>query len=1521
VPAGAAFSRVLVAVDPDGDSPLTYALVSGPSGMSVSGAMLSWTPTLAQLGSHTVKVSVRDPSGAMDVKMFALTVTSNVAPNAVSDSYTVKVGETLTINAVNGVLGNDTDADGNSLMAVKLSEPNKGVLNSFNPDGSFSYSAPATLPPRALNPVVKFRGNNYGSTVFQYAADLDRDGKADYVSNDFGNIRAWRGTDGSQIWQFDSSIATHVDLTGCQFFAFWGEHALGDVSGNGEIDLIMPISCTKDVSTNADRLVAINTSDISPTGKVAARWLSPQLSQPHPGAYTSPAGSPLPNPPIHPLISGSAYRTLPTLAKITPTGDTKILLRKLWTSNEGSYFATSALGSYTSAACRTATGLVADEGRPCKATYVLNASTGAMEHLLIAPNNADEQQIDAGPTSNSPPIVADLDGDGQVEIISGGDVWKLLNGSWTLAWQAMFESNAGFPKAFEPDSVAVADLDGDGTAEVIMHVLPTSNSGPQYYGWIYVFSHDGTMKRKIPAEHTLPGLVSVGDVDGDGVPEIMLTLTGVLYVYRADGSLLWAKELTDDIAGVTPVINQLSPGLRSNNSPVYVYDLDLDGVPEVILQGSRRLFIFDGRTGAELWSIDLESENHYNSDTPMLVDADGDGRIDIVINTGGRWNCTLGGGPVACKGGTFTISGGDLNWAPGPKVQNQLNFRASAINDSAVIRYDGSVRRDFRQQIQQGTVIDPRIAQGTSFTYKANDGAADSAPATVQIDIKPLNRPPVITSIAPTAFSEAGLPSGFRTVYTITAVDPDAGDTVRYEFVAVQGRYVYTPTVDSVTGALSVWLCGAPCGARPITIVVAAVDSFGARTEQSMIINFTSTLAVVPNVVGQTRTAGSAQLEAASLTPLVISEVFSAVVTGNIIAQDPVAGAANVAELGTVRLTVSKGPAPVLVPNVIALSEASATSRMNGVGFTVSIVRAFSETIPRGQVMQQSPAAGGVQSPGVASLTLSSGTGLELRLAQGAIAAGGSLGFSVLAFDTNGASVAPPPVTLAVAIRGSAIGSLPTVVGNNILTNVNALGGFDLIATETGGAGRTARATFAVLLAPTGPSSPQKPIAELLQVLSQMEQQRQTLDAARTANNNAAMRAALTAMLTTWKGWQHNTLAQTPLLITPTRLPMLPTQLEAAGHPPTPDDTLDRVALEALTGAMRDVAALYDGGGVVSINAVRGALINANAAAKPLAFTTPSVYGAVNNLSHTSYLATRALPQSLSLLMREVERTLPTLPTSNVADKELKAFSGSLAELSAATSIHMDLMKDYYGPIIWKVVGSGAALAAQGLLRDLGITGDTALSGLVTGASQSFHIFDAPGTFIEQVGASDLPEETQVWVLGPSAISAAIEQIRGLIKGFSALKDLNGLNSRLAASSAAEAQALLRGDFTKITGGFKDFSEQIYAATNVVAEWPGIAAKGQGFFLAGNQVERGCIFDGNPFCKQVFFGGGFPAAETCDPRSFCIPLALLVITWTPSTMAFGAEAMAFIPKYEIPCAKDPILGITLPDVPPGCKAD
>ena len=56
-----------------------------------------------------------------------------------ADAYTVIDGNTLTVSAANGVLANDTDADGGTLSAVLGTTTSNGDLT-FNTDGSFVYT-------------------------------------------------------------------------------------------------------------------------------------------------------------------------------------------------------------------------------------------------------------------------------------------------------------------------------------------------------------------------------------------------------------------------------------------------------------------------------------------------------------------------------------------------------------------------------------------------------------------------------------------------------------------------------------------------------------------------------------------------------------------------------------------------------------------------------------------------------------------------------------------------------------------------------------------------------------------------------------------------------------------------------------------------------------------------------------------------------------------------------------------------------------------------------------------------------------------------------------------------------------------------------------------------------------------------------------------------------------------------------------------------------------------------------------
>jgi VCBS repeat-containing protein len=80
-----------------------------------------------------------------DTDTVAITVQHvNVAPVAVSDSYTVETGRTLTVSAGSGVLANDTDAEQSPLQAQVVSAPSHGSLD-LTPSGAFTYVPAATF--------------------------------------------------------------------------------------------------------------------------------------------------------------------------------------------------------------------------------------------------------------------------------------------------------------------------------------------------------------------------------------------------------------------------------------------------------------------------------------------------------------------------------------------------------------------------------------------------------------------------------------------------------------------------------------------------------------------------------------------------------------------------------------------------------------------------------------------------------------------------------------------------------------------------------------------------------------------------------------------------------------------------------------------------------------------------------------------------------------------------------------------------------------------------------------------------------------------------------------------------------------------------------------------------------------------------------------------------------------------------------------------------------------------------------
>ena len=140
---GVAYLYDVQASDAQGEA-LNYALAQAPAGMSIDAAngLIAWTPSASQVGSHGVSVTVSDASGLQANQSFTIAVANvNDPPVAGADSYQTLQGATLSV-AAPGVLGNDSDIDGDALTAQLAAAPPSGALT-LNANGGFTYTAAA----------------------------------------------------------------------------------------------------------------------------------------------------------------------------------------------------------------------------------------------------------------------------------------------------------------------------------------------------------------------------------------------------------------------------------------------------------------------------------------------------------------------------------------------------------------------------------------------------------------------------------------------------------------------------------------------------------------------------------------------------------------------------------------------------------------------------------------------------------------------------------------------------------------------------------------------------------------------------------------------------------------------------------------------------------------------------------------------------------------------------------------------------------------------------------------------------------------------------------------------------------------------------------------------------------------------------------------------------------------------------------------------------------------------------------
>ncbi|MDX1396252.1 MAG: hypothetical protein R3195_17865 [Gemmatimonadota bacterium] len=198
----------------------------------------------------------------------------------------------------------------------------------------------------------------------------------------------------------------------------------------------------------------------------------------------------------------------------------------------------------------------------------------------------------------------------------------------------------------------LGDIDDDGVDDFTVSA-PTSSAGGASSGRVYVYSGaSGDELHRFTGdagERLGDALDLAGDVDDDGTPDIVAGApsggAGAAYVYSgATGATLHA--LSGESAG-----DQFGDGVGR------LGDIDGDGADDFLVaasnvdgatNGGGRVYVFSGRTGAVLYSVDGDRANgQFGSAVGGVGDLTGDGVPDFAVGAPG------GGGRV------YAFSGSD----------------------------------------------------------------------------------------------------------------------------------------------------------------------------------------------------------------------------------------------------------------------------------------------------------------------------------------------------------------------------------------------------------------------------------------------------------------------------------------------------------------------------------------------------------------------------------------------------------------------------------------------------------------------------------------------------------------------------------------------------------------------------------------------------------------------------------------------------------------------------------------------